>query len=160
GIGIPADKRKIIFEAFQQADMTTSRKYGGTGLGLTISREIAKLLGGEIHVGGEAGKGSTFTLYLPKGYVPTQQPVARAVAALEETAAVARAASAEEAGPKVELVSAPQAIEDDRHAIAQGDKVLLIVDDDPTFGRILVDMARESGFRAVVAQTGEAAVAL
>ena len=148
GIGIPEDKQKLIFEAFQQADGTTSRKYGGTGLGLSISREIARLLGGELQVRSVPNEGSTFTLYVPFESLPVLEVVSGTPARYVNSGADMGSG-----------LIGPIEIMDDRDAIGE-EPFVLIIEDDVTFASILLDLAREAGLKGVVSTSGAGTLTL
>ncbi|MGH8193735.1 MAG: HAMP domain-containing protein [Woeseiaceae bacterium] len=146
GMGIPADKQKIIFEAFQQADAGTARKHGGTGLGLAISRELAQLLGGEIKLQSKPRRGSRFTLYLPATYAGSPSPAERN----RLGNSVAGAAYPAMLAPAPRL----QALADDRDQVTEGDRILLVAQGNGGVASALLEVARAAGAKCVTTARG------
>jgi CheY-like chemotaxis protein/signal transduction histidine kinase len=148
GIGIPEVKQGIIFEAFQQAEGSTKRKYGGTGLGLSISRELAHALGGEIQLNSIEGKGSIFTLYLPLHF---ESPVSLPERQISETLHRNIPQPKQLADG---FMGSLDTTSDDRYNIAEGDKVVLIIEDDQAFAHLLLDFVRDRKYKGIIANQG------
>jgi len=163
GIGIPDEKKDVIFEAFKQADGTTSRKYGGTGLGLSISKNFSQLLGGEMQLQSVEGQGSTFTLFLPmeikldnnqEGSLGEFIAINKDKGNVEvkKSNSITEAIAGKNTPSPVQI---NKNIVDDVNTISKDDKVVLIIEDDYNFASVLLSLAHEHRFKAIIALDGE-----
>jgi len=171
GIGIATDQQDKIFDAFHQADGTTSRRFGGTGLGLSITRDLTRLLGGSVSVSSAPNEGSVFTLVLPRGIpdVPAAAQLPHATAPAyppqsHPSITPARAVSPYTAQPAAPAPAANleplDSFPDDRNQPADKRRTVLVVEDEAAFARILYDLARELDYRCLVAMNAEEGLAL
>ncbi|OQW94263.1 MAG: hypothetical protein BWK79_06785 [Beggiatoa sp. IS2] len=163
GVGIPKDKQRIIFEAFQQADGTTSRRYGGTGLGLSISRQLARLLGGEIQIHSQVDQGSTFTFYFPEVFIKTKE-VPINLDNLSNSLPKSRLPKITEEKLSPLQFSPPVEVEpifaDDRDQLIPEDRIILVIEDDRKFSNILLELAHERHFKCIIAEDGKTGLQL
>lgn len=152
GIGISEENKKKLFQTFQQADSSTNRKYGGTGLGLFISKELAILLGGEVEFKSELNKGSVFSVHIPVSYKDNKLERSESVSIADIKTKSIRI---EIPAPPEVVLDLSENLKDDRNLVSIDDKTILIIEDDASFADVLLQVAHDNGFKAIVAYQGE-----